>query len=343
MQRQFIALVIAVVSCAIVRSTATSAEPQDVDKAAMISVTADSYPHIPKKVTSFGAAIADGSLYLYGGHTGSAHQYHSETQANTLWRLDLKDAKSWESLGNGPRLQGLAMVASGGKLYRIGGFTAKNKEGEEQDLWSQAGVACYDPAKNRWQDLPSLPEPRSSFDAAVLGDSIYVIGGWTMQGDGETTWLKTAHRLDLSKKPLQWQSLPEPPFQRRALSVAACNGKLFAIGGMQRTGGPSTRVDVFDAASQTWSRGPRLHGEQMEGFGSSSFAIGNELYVTTYSGSLQRLSAAGDSWESLHQLERDRFFHRLLPLSENKLLAIGGASMSSGKFKELDVIEIGSQ
>lgn len=39
-------------------------------------------------------------------------------------------------------------------------------------------------------------------------------------------------------------------------------------------------------------------------------------------------------------LARDRFFHRLLPLSQNELLAIGGASMSSGKYEELDVIQL---
>jgi N-acetylneuraminic acid mutarotase len=305
-----------------------------------ISVTSDRFPQIPEMVTSFGGAVAGDALYLYGGHKGSAHQYYVEAQANTLWRLDLKDPKSWESLGAGPRLQGLAMVSHGGKLYRIGGFTAKNKRGEENDLWSQAGVARYDPANNAWQELPPLPEPRSSFDAAVLGDRIYVVGGWTMQGDAETEWLKTAHVLDLSQQPLRWQALPKPPFQRRALSIAARDGKVYVIGGMQLDGGPTTRVDIYDEESQTWSRGPSLDGEGMDGFGSSAFALGDELYVTTYSGDLQRLTADGDSWESLKVLERDRFFHRLLPLSENELLAIGGASMSSGKYEEIDVIKV---
>jgi N-acetylneuraminic acid mutarotase len=323
--------------------TATFMDPEDFERSAKeskVSVASDIYPQIPEMVTSFGAAVTDNSLYIYGGHKGRAHQYYSEAQANTLWRLDLKTPKSWESLGAGPRLQGLAMVAHGGKLYRIGGFTAKNSEGKDKDLWSQDGVACFDPKTKEWQDLPSLPEPRSSFDAAVLGDSIYVIGGWSMKGGEDATWLKTAQKLDLSKQPLQWQSLPEPPFQRRALSVAAHDGKVFAIGGMQRIGSPSTRVDVFDTQSQTWSRGPSLNGEGMDGFGSSAFAAGKKLYVTTYSGALQRLSADGKSWSSLHSLQRDRFFHRLLPLSSSKLLAVGGASMSSGKFEELDVIEV---
>ncbi|MDG2220166.1 MAG: hypothetical protein P8L85_02230, partial [Rubripirellula sp.] len=49
-----------------------------------ISVTADTFPAIPEMVTSFGAAATDNAVYLYGGHTGRAHQYCSEAQANTL-------------------------------------------------------------------------------------------------------------------------------------------------------------------------------------------------------------------------------------------------------------------
>jgi N-acetylneuraminic acid mutarotase len=232
------------------------------------------------------------------------------------------------------------MVAHDGKLYRIGGFTAKNGDGEEEELWSQDGVAAFDPTTKQWKDLPPLPEPRSSFDAAVLGDRIYVVGGWTMRGDTDAQWLQTAYSLDLSQEPLTWESLPEPPFQRRALSVAAHDGKIYAIGGMQKVGGPTTRVDVFDPETQTWSQAPGLQGGGMDGFGSSSFAVGNQLFVTTYSGSIQRLDEDADSWRSLGQLDRARFFHRLLPLSETELIAVGGASMSDGKFEALEVIRV---
>lgn len=298
------------------------------------------YPALPELVTSFGAAVAGDALYVYGGHTGAAHAYSNEAQAHTLRRLDLKSSKGWESLNKGPRLQGLAMVAHKGKLYRIGGFTAKNKEGEDHDLHSQAGVARFDPAKGKWAELPPLPEPRSSFDAAVLGDTIYVIGGWSMQGDADSQWHKTAYALDLSKKKLKWKALPAPPFQRRALSVAAHQGKIYAIGGMQQKGGPTTRVDVFDPATKKWSKGPSLQGKGMDGFGSSSFATGGQLYVTTYSGHLQRLSKDGAKFEIIRELDRARFFHRMLPLSDNQLISVGGASMQIGKFEEVDVISV---
>jgi len=299
------------------------------------------YPNIPKEVTSFGGAMTDNALFIYGGHTGEAHSYYNEAQANTLWKLDLKQTKQWESLGEGPRLQGLAMVAYDNKLYRIGGFTARNKEGDEADLWSQADVACYDILKNRWHNTASLPEPRSSFDAAVLDGKIHVVGGWNMQGDAERIWHKTAYSLNLNSDNPVWKPLPEAPFQRRALAVAAYEGKIYAIGGMQMKGGPTTRIDIYNPATQKWSEGPSLKGEKgIVGFGCSAFATGGHLYVSTMNGELQRLADDGKSWEVVRKLDRPRFFHRMLPLNDHQLISVGGASMSTGKHAEIDVIEL---
>ncbi|MCA9175823.1 MAG: DUF1668 domain-containing protein [Planctomycetales bacterium] len=319
--------------------------------------TTHPFPVLPEPVTSFGAAIIGSDLYLYGGHRGGAHHYHREAQANTLWRLKLgtpstwdaekpgSDAKlgsdaKWERLSDGPRLQGLAMVAANGKLYRLSGFEARNKEAEEQDLWSLAGAAEYDPATGRWTELPPLPEPRSSFDAAVLDGAIYVVGGWQMRGEQATVWRQLAYRLDLTQPRDQWrwQPLPAPPFQRRALAVAAYDGRLYAIGGMQPSGKTTTRVDVYDPASKLWQSGPALLGKPLDGFGASAFASGGHLYVTTLSGQLQRLSEDGEAWELAGKLEQDRFFHRMLPLPGGKLLSVGGASMQTGKTEQLDVI-----
>jgi len=300
----------------------------------------ETLPELPENVTSFGAAIADGKLYVYGGHTGGAHSYSKDAQAKQLRRLDLKNPKAWEALAEGPGLQGLALIAHRGRLYRIGGFTAKNKEGDDHDLWSQANVARYDATTNRFEDISPMPEPRSSFDAALLGDKIYVVGGWNMQGDGKTTWSKTALALDLSSKTPKWTALPAPPFQRRALSVAAHQGKLYAIGGMQKKGKVTTAVDVFDPATQKWSQGPKIQGEGMEGFGTSAFAVGGRLYVSTANGNLQQFSKDGKSWKMAKELERGRFFHRMLAIGKNRLLSVGGSNMQTGKFGEIDVFQV---
>ncbi len=319
---------------------AVDARVSAAEKSKTITKAASVFPDIPVPVTSFAAAIVGDWLYIYGGHTGFSHSYSNTEQSKTLSRINLKQPRAWESVADGPPLQGLAMVAVGGKLYRMGGFTARNDEGEDHDLWSQSDVASFDPETAKWSQLQSLPEPRSSFDAAVVDGKIYVVGGWQLKGSAESEWLETAYVMDPEAADPHWSPLPKPPFQRRALSLAAHDGKLYVIGGMQQKGGPTTGVDLFDPSKNAWDKGPALSGKPMEGFGVAAFATGGRLYASTVQGHLQRLSRDGTSWETVQQLERARFFHRMLPMADDRLIVVGGASMTVGKYAEVDVIDL---
>ncbi|MCC7333936.1 MAG: hypothetical protein IT422_02500 [Pirellulaceae bacterium] len=296
---------------------------------------------LPFAVTSFGAARIGDAIYVYGGHTGEAHSYSTEGQSNQLLQLDLNAPSStWRTVAEDERLQGLALVAHGQRLIRVGGFTALNAPGAEHDLHSQATVRAFDTTTGQWRDLPSLPAGRSSHDAAILGDTIYVVGGWNMDGDRETQWHTTAWSLDLSKAEPKWTELPAPGFERRALAVVAHAGKIFAIGGMDHAG-PTRKVSIFDPVTKTWSDAPALVGEKnMDGFGASGWSIDGRLIVTTYSGDIQQLAADGRAWEVIGKTKDARFFHRLLPLKENSLVSVGGANMEEGKYLEPEVINM---
>jgi N-acetylneuraminic acid mutarotase len=294
---------------------------------------------LPEPVTSFGGAVLNHRLYIYGGHTGKAHEYSVETQSNALRRLDLQNPGQWETVSTGPRLQGLAMIAYNGALYRIGGFSAHNHKGEESDLRSVADFARYDPQKNQWEDLPAMPVPRSSHDAVLIGDQLFVAGGWAL-GPGDPQWHDSAYVVDLSARKLSWDAIPKPPFKRRALALGQLQGQLYVIGGMQENGKPTTDVDIFNPQSGQWTSGPKIVGDGMEGFGASAWCVGDNLFVSTYSGKLQRLSAGADSWKVVAELKTDRFFHRMLPMDQRRLVLVGGASMTTGKFSELEVVDL---
>ncbi|HEV7280452.1 MAG TPA: hypothetical protein VGN57_09600 [Pirellulaceae bacterium] len=301
-------------------------------------------PDLPEAVTSFGAATAGDYVYVYGGNRAASHTYFVEGQDNVLRRTKLSGGGEWEALAEGPRLQGLALVSHDGKLYRLGGFNAANAKGEEHQLHSQASVGMFDPAVGQWKELPPLPEPRSSFDAAVANGAIYVVGGWNMQHGEESAWHSTAWKLDLTKgeNELKWEKIADAPFQRRALAVAAHDGKIYAIGGMTSESDIIPGVDVYDPATKEWKPGPALASdERMAGFGSAAFEIGGKLYVTTADGTLQRLSDSGDAWEVVKQLDNARFFHRMVPYDDTRFIMIGGSNMEFGwKFEEVDVISV---
>jgi N-acetylneuraminic acid mutarotase len=216
-----------------------------------------------------------------------------------------------------------------------------NKAGDAEDLRSQAAFARLN-ADNTWQSLPDLPEPRSSHDAAVVGNKLYVVGGWNMQGSGGSTakWHDTALSVNLADPNAAWKPIAPPPFKRRALALAEFQGRLYCIGGMQSEGGPTTAVAIYDPKTDQWSDGPHLLGGPMDGFGAAAYACQGGLYVTTSSGSIQRLNADGKSWEYVGQLAHPRFFHRMLPWQNDKLVIVGGANMGTGKTNELELLDL---
>ncbi|MEM8934199.1 MAG: hypothetical protein AAGE94_23600, partial [Acidobacteriota bacterium] len=137
-------------------------------------------PPLPEGLASFGAAVLGDGLYVYGGHIGRTHQHSIDNLSHHFRALDLNTPeKGWADLGAVQGLQGLAVVAHGRDVCRIGGLDARNEKGaEEEDLVSVDTVACYDVDRQEWTELPPLPMPRSSHDAVVVGDSIVVAGGW---------------------------------------------------------------------------------------------------------------------------------------------------------------------
>ena len=301
---------------------------------------------LPEGVSSLGAAVSDGYIYYYGGHPGTAHKYSTDEQSGKFRRLNLADPDAgWEELPGGPKLQGLALVPHpAGGVVRIGGFTARNSLEEEHDLHSMPTVAHYDPAKGEWVPMPPLPGGRSSFDAVLSDETIYVLGGWMMAGLEGEAWHGTALKLDLSADEPAWETLPMPR-PRRALAAAAAGGKVYMIGGMTPEGEPVRRVDILDAAAGGWSEGPALAGDMMDGFGAAAYAADGAVYAATLSGKLQRLTPGADEWEVLGELENPRFFHRLLPAAGEgqspTFYLLGGGNMTDGRYELVEKLTVG--
>jgi len=296
-------------------------------------------PPLEKPITSFGAAVADGYLYVYGGHLGSPHEYSADLQSRELLRLNLKQPTKWELVGEGPRRTGLAMVAFEGKLYRIGGWEARPAaEAGKWDLFSTRDFARFDPKDGRWQDLAPLPKGRSSHDAALVGSQLYVIGGWELGDKDGGQWHETAYVCDLKDSQPQWKEIAKPPFNRRALAVAGYAGKVYVIGGMDDSNEVTLGTDIYDPQTNTWSKGPAIPGQGFDGFGSSAIGTKAGLFVTSASGSLFRLSDDSVAWQEVTKLKHPRTFHRLVADGE-RLLLVGG-TIKDTKVPEVELFEL---
>ncbi len=296
------------------------------------------FPPMPKAVSSFGAALLNGAIYIYGGHAGKVHKYSNATASGALFRLKLEAGAAWEELPGDVKVQGVALVTHRGQLIRIGGMEPRNAEGQPADLHSLKSVSRFDPKTKQWQALPDLPEPRSSHDAVVVGDTLYVFGGWSMNGkDAKPSWHEKGASLDLSKPDARWQSIPQP-FARRALTMAACDGKIYVICGLTPDG-MVRDVNIFDVATQKWSQGPTVPEPEGNGFTPAATVWSGQVFLSPADGKLYRLTAKADAWEVVGNLQEPRTVHRMLATPEGKLIVLGGASRkANGPTAQVEVL-----
>jgi hypothetical protein len=325
------------------------------------------FPPLPEPLSSFGAAVADGWLYIYGGHIGTEHEHSAANLSKHFRRIRLagdpesSSPREWEELPMETPLQGLALVAHRGKIYRIGGMNARNRTiDDEEDLHSTSEFSEFDPQTGQWTELAPLPAPRSSHNAVVIGDRLYVVGGWDLSGASPGEWQDSALVFDFGDPPLGrvfdpeaqtrrelgaerqagWQALPKPPFNRRAIAVGHWRDRVVVIGGIDEEGKVSQRVDLFDPDTGEWSEGPELPGDGgHSGFGVSAWNLNGELYVSGLLGIVYRLNDAGSAWEEVVRLARGRFFHQLVPGPRGGLLAVGGASRD-GHLADIESIDV---
>ena len=284
-------------------------------------------PAMPEGFASFGAAATDGFVYVYGGHKGRTHNYSTATVHGKFRRLNVASPeRGWEELPEGPIGQGLALVAHGGLLYRLGGMQPKNGPSEKADNVSMANCAAFDPNSRVWKDIPPFPAPRSSFDAVVVGDRIYVFGGWNQPGRGkENEWRETGLVLDLKSEPLKWREVPQP-FKRRALNLAAADGKVFVVAGFTPDEETDQSVDVFDTKTEQWSKAAPLPGTARNGFSPAACGMDGAVYASPADCVVYRLDVNANKWSEIGKLERKRIVHRIVPAGNGRLAVLGGAN-----------------
>ncbi len=302
-------------------------------------------PSMPVAVTSFGAVAADGNLYVLGGYAGMPHVYNSEGQSKALWRLDLngsaEGSAGWTQVDEAEHgVQGAPLFTrmhdGQTQVCRLGGTQIDNGPGEPLAMRSLDSVRCFD--GNGWHDLTPMPEARSSFEVAQVGDELCAVGGWRMgTGPADATWSESMHCLNLTSG--VWRAI-DAPMHRRALAVAAVGQKLMAIGGLDDQRSVSSAVDIYDFAAGTWSEGPAF---PEPAFGVAATAHDGAIYASARSGRLYRWRDGDTAWTQVGSLAYHRFFHQLVS-TENGIVALGGAAGmdAGGRVRHVELLTPGA-
>jgi outer membrane protein assembly factor BamB len=222
---------------------------------------------------------------------------------------------------------------------------ARNAKGERDDLHSMTLFARYLPERGAWEDLPPLPEPRSSHDAVVFGDMLYAAGGWWLGAPKEPDrrtgdWHDTLVKLDLAHPEKGWLTEPQP-FKRRALAMAVNGKRIWFLGGMDDHDNLSLEVDWLEPATGKWGKGPALPDGTMRGFGMAACVVDGKLVAGPVTGKLYVLNAEGAAWQEVGKLNAPRYFHRLIPVSDDRVFAVGGSG-GKGHILEPEIVGLGA-
>ncbi len=221
--------------------------------------------------------VLDGKIYVAGGllspNTGySAHLEAYDPQVDRWTRLaTLPEARHH-----------IALVAAGGLLYGIGGFS-----GGFPNWRAQASMVVYDPATNRWQGSVPLPVPRAEGVAATVEGKLYVIGGRVRAAPESSHFNEHVDsvRSDVFDPPAgRWSTIADAPTPRNSAASAVIGGKIYVVGGRQALKQPDgslrqvnvAHLEVYDPVTNRWDA--RAPMPQAQG-GLAAVAVDGRLYV----------------------------------------------------------------
>ena len=129
--------------------------------------------------------------------------------------------------------------------------------GGDDDKERTSSVEVLDVASRRWYIAQSLPNPRSELKSTLIGNTLYLMGGW----DHTPRATKTVHHVDLNElvakalsnldTPTLWQTLQEVPFKYS--SPLSIERSLLAVGGRDDAGiNASSSIDLYQPDTRRW-------------------------------------------------------------------------------------------
>lgn len=179
-----------------------------------------------------------------------------------------------------------------------------------------------------WETVRPMPGARSEFGAAVLGNTIYVVGGI----DGYWRSLSSALAYDIGAD--AWRELPRLPSAVHHPAVVTDGAKIYVIGGL--TGLASRPVDdvyAFDPEKHAWEEVGRLN--DFRGAAAAAAQDGT-MYVMggiTTAGAddaIEYYQTERGSWNGLKTMLTSRA-HLAAASAAGRIFALGGRKGSVAK------------
>jgi N-acetylneuraminic acid mutarotase len=169
------------------------------------------------------AEVVNGSIYLISGLDID----HNPIAINEVYHVGNDTWASKASLpGEHAPKHHAASAEVNGKIYVIGGRLFGNGVPNpiNDALTNLDDNWMYDPEKDEWTQMQSMPIRRSGFTAEALDGKIYVFGGQAAEGS-----IINAESYDPVEN--RWAIEPDMKIDRSGLSAVAYNNKIYVFGG----------------------------------------------------------------------------------------------------------------
>ena len=171
-----------------------------------------------------------------------------------------------------------------GRIVVVGGLTADGAASDRVDL--------YDPGADRWESGPALPRALHHGGLAVVGERVYVAGGYTNEGG---RWVAQTRASSLGPGERAWRDEPAMGQARGGLALAATDSHLVAIGGTTPASVTRTTEVLMPGRPGGWRPGPDL-SQDRDHLGGAS--VGGRVYaVAGRVGGLDTNLATVESWD----------------------------------------------
>jgi N-acetylneuraminic acid mutarotase len=209
------------------------------------------HAQLPLPRTEVAAARAGNEIVVVGGYV---------PWGDTSAQVDAfsPSANNWRRLPDLPQAVNHALAATWrGRIVVAGGYVARQQPSDR--------VFVLD--NDRWRELAHLAEPRAAGGAAIVGDTLYVVGGIGPNGLARVG-------LALNLRTSASRVIPGPT-PREHLAATSAKGRVYAIGG--RTAGLNTNLRIVENWRPGAKRWTRLAGVPGSRGGTGAATVGGTI------------------------------------------------------------------
>jgi N-acetylneuraminic acid mutarotase len=203
----------------------------------------------PIEMHHFQALAFQNEIYILGAFTGG---YPHEKPIPNIWIFN-PTKNEWRKGVDIPtdrQRGGAGAFVYKNKVYLVNGITDGHWDGHV------AWFDVYDPSNSKWEKLPDSPRPRDHFQAAMVGDKLYIAGGRRSDAKNNQVFQLTIGEVDVFDfKTQNWTTLTADkniPTQRAGCTAITIGERIIVIGGESGQEDAHSQCEAFNTKTQTW-------------------------------------------------------------------------------------------